>query len=105
MRTLHDAPVVDGFSSRLDGSAPTFDRWDDYLAHRMVGVVERCRSCHAFADDDLAALVAEIEATANAVAAHATPALCHRDLYLGNLLSTDPTDDHLAAVLDFDGAE
>ena len=32
-----------------------------------------------------------------------TPALCHRDLHLGNVLATP--DGHLAAVLDFDGAE
>jgi Ser/Thr protein kinase RdoA (MazF antagonist) len=105
VRALHDAPVVDAFSSRLDGSAPSFARWDDYIAYRLPSVVARCRSCDAFAPGDLDALVAEIESVASVVAGDAMAALCHRDLYLGNLLSADASDEHLAAILDFDGAE
>lgn len=102
VRTLHDHPV-DGFSSRLDGSAPTFDRWDGYVAHRWQQVRARAEAAGAFEHAALDQLGREVAELAAAVAADTEPAICHRDLHLGNLLAT--ADGHLAAVLDFDGAE
>ena len=102
VRALHRHPV-EGFSSRLDGSAPTFGRWDDYVAHRWVAVRARITGVAAFERADTDALEREILELATEVADVTEPALCHRDLHLGNLLAT--ADGHLAAVLDFDGAE
>ena len=102
VRALHGHPV-DAFSSRLDGSAPTFERWDGYVAFRWEQVRARAAAARAFEPQELDALERELTELAQAVADSAEPALCHRDLHLGNLLATD--DAHLAAVLDFDGAE
>jgi Ser/Thr protein kinase RdoA (MazF antagonist) len=101
-RTLHDLPAP-AFSSRLDGSAPAFDRWSDYLSYRLPQVLERVRRTKAFPEAEVAALVAEITDLAGGVEEHARPAVCHRDLHLDNLLATPAG--RLAAVLDLDGAE
>lgn len=101
-RTLHGLPAP-AFSSRLDWSAPTFERWSDYLAHRLPQVIERVRRTDAFSDGEVASLVAVITDLAGEVDEDARPAVCHRDLHLDNLLAT-PTG-RLAAVLDLDGAE
>lgn len=101
-RTLHGLPAA-AFSSRLDGSAPAFDRWSDYLSYRLPQVLERVRRTEAFPEAEVAALVAEIADLAGVVDDHARPPVCHRDLHLDNLLAT-PTG-RLAAVLDLDGAE
>jgi aminoglycoside phosphotransferase (APT) family kinase protein len=102
VRRLHDH-AVDAFSSRLDGSAPSFARWDGYVAHRWPQVRARLEVTQAFDRAQIDELEREITAGAVAVADAARPALCHRDLHLGNLLATE--DGHLAAILDFDGAE
>lgn len=101
-RTLHGLPAA-AFSSRLDGSAPTFDRWSDYLAHRLPQVLERVQRTDAFPEAEVAALVREITDLAGDVDDDARPAVCHRDLHLDNLLATPAG--RLAAVLDLDGAE
>ena len=101
-RALHGHPV-DGFSSRLDGSAPTFSGWDGYVGDRWVRVRARAEAASAFDGAELDDLEAQILELAGTVGGVATPALCHRDLHLDNLLAT--ADGHLAAVLDFDGAE
>ena len=102
VRALHSHPV-EQFSSRLDGSAPAFDGWDAYVAYRWPQVRARLEAAAAFDADEIDALAAEIAALAAGVADVARPALCHRDLHLGNLLATP--EGGLAAVLDFDGAE
>ena len=102
IRSLHSVPQP-AFSSRLDGSAPSFRRWNDYVAYRLPAVLERVRHTAAFAVEDVDAIVGEITALADAVSECARPAICHRDLHLDNLLAT--ADGRLAAVLDFDGAE
>ena len=102
MRSLHEHPV-DAFTSRLDGSAPSFRRWDAYVAHRWSQVSARLERSGAFDGGEIAALGEEVAERAAAVADVASPALCHRDLHLGNLLAT--ADGDLAAILDFDGAE
>ena len=102
VRSLHQHPV-ERFSSRLDGSKPGFDRWDAYVAHRWPEIVARVEAAGAFGDVELSELGEEVAALAAAVSDVARPALCHRDLHLGNLLATP--DGGLAAVLDFDGAE
>lgn len=100
--TLHSLPTP-AFSSRLDGSAPAYERWSDYLAHRLPQVLERVAGTSAFDDDEVTALVSTITALAAEVDADARPAVCHRDLHLDNLLATP--SGRLTAVLDFDGAE
>ena len=102
VRTLHDHPV-EGFTSRLDGSAPSFARWDGYVAHRWPQIRARCEAAGAFAEGDLDGFEREVRELAAQVSEVAEPACCHRDLHLGNLLAT--SDGHLAAILDFDGAE
>ena len=100
--TLHELPAA-AFSSRLDGSAPAFERWSEYIEHRLTSVLDRVRATAAFTSADADAIVATITELAVDVDATARPAVCHRDLYLDNLLAT-PTGS-LAAILDFDGAE
>ena len=90
-----------GFTSRI-GAGPEFTRWSDYLAYRWEGVVARA---------DAAGIEGELVAEAAAVLfplarrfdTVATPVLCHRDLYLDNLLCDETGN--LVAVLDFDSAE
>lgn len=100
--TLHRV-TMDAFSSRLDGSAPPFERWSDYLEQRLVAVRARCRATAAFDDVELDRACAAITALAREVSDVARPTLCHRDLHADNLL-VDATG-RLVAVLDFDTAE
>jgi Ser/Thr protein kinase RdoA (MazF antagonist) len=102
VRRLHTHPI-DAFSSRLDGSAPSFERWDGYVAHRWPQIRARLAATEAFDRPQIDQLAHEITQRAADVADEARPALCHRDLHLGNLLAT--ADGRLAAILDFDGAE
>jgi aminoglycoside phosphotransferase (APT) family kinase protein len=99
MRRLHsvEMPV---FTSRFDAGG--FARWSEFLEHRwpsMLGRAER-----AGIDPTL---VAGAQATATALAIQVDdvvqPALCHRDLYLDNVLVDD--DGAFVALLDFDVAE
>ena len=43
LNILH-AGALPAFSSRLDGSAPSFHRWDTYVAYRLPQIVERTRA-------------------------------------------------------------
>lgn len=101
-RHLHGIGVEE-FSSRLDGSAPTFRRWSEYVAYRLPAVLVRVRARRAFERPDAEHLAGIIEQLAHQVDEVATPAICHRDLHLDNLLPD--TDGHLVGVVDFDGAE
>ncbi|MEM7286988.1 MAG: aminoglycoside phosphotransferase family protein [Actinomycetota bacterium] len=94
---------VEKFSSRLDGSAPSFDRWAEYIAHRLTQVRARCEATQAFDDKDLNDIEGEIQRRADHVSDAARPALCHRDLHSDNLLARE--DGSLAAILDFDQSE
>jgi aminoglycoside phosphotransferase (APT) family kinase protein len=102
LRTLHSLPAP-GFSSRLDGSAPSYTRWSDCISYRLPRVLERVRATACFADADARQDVDSITALSTAVDASARSAICHRDIYLDNLLATPSGG--VAAILDFDGAE
>lgn len=102
LRTLHSLPAPE-FSSRLDGSAPSYARWSDYIAYRLPRVLKRVRATACFADADARQVVDSITSLATAVDASAKSAICHRDVYLDNLLATPSGG--VAAILDFDGAE
>lgn len=101
-RALHALPTP-AFTSRLDGSSPSFARWSDYVEHRLHAVLGRVAATSAFTSSEASSLVDTITGLAQDVDDLAAPSICHRDLHLGNLLAT-PTG-RLAAVLDFDGAE
>jgi aminoglycoside phosphotransferase (APT) family kinase protein len=91
------------FSSRLDGSAPSFDRWADYVAYRLVQIRARCQATAAFSDADLDRISGVIQREADNVSGAARPTLCHRDLHADNLVVSN--DGALAAILDFDQSE
>jgi aminoglycoside phosphotransferase (APT) family kinase protein len=88
------------FTSRVGRAG--FDRWSEFLAHRWVPTLARV--AHAQIDSTL---VARAKACADSLAPEVdevvTPALCHRDLYLDNVLVDD--DGALVALLDFDLVE
>ena len=90
-----------GFSSRLDGSAPAFTTWIEYVEYRLPQI-ER-RGGGAFAPGEFAYIANVARETAAAVAPTVTPALTHRDLFFDNLLVRP--DGHLVAILDWDAAE
>jgi len=102
LRALH-AIDLDAFSSRLDGSAPSFPRWPDYLEYRLAAIAARCRATHALDEDELNRVCSAVNRLASAVGDHAQPTLCHRDLYAENLLVD--LAGRLVAILDFDTAE
>jgi Ser/Thr protein kinase RdoA (MazF antagonist) len=102
LRALHRAELP-AFTSRLDGSAPRFDTWVEYVAFRLPHIVDRTARGGAFSAQVLDAFTREATALAAAVSPYVRPALCHRDLNLGNLLADD--EGGLAAILDFDGSE
>lgn len=102
LRVLHGLPT-EGFSSRLDGSAPSFNSWSDYVRWRLPRVVERVREVQAFPPSEVATIVETIESLADEVDPSVRPSICHRDLYLDNVLATE--GGRVAALLDFDGAE
>lgn len=102
LRALHGIEL-DAFSSRLDGSAPSFAHWSDYLDQRLAAITARCRKTRALDEDELDRVCSAVRRLAAAVGDRARPTLCHRDLYADNLL-VDPTG-RLVALLDFDTAE
>jgi Ser/Thr protein kinase RdoA (MazF antagonist) len=93
----------DAFSSRLDSSAPSFDRWVDYVEHRLGQICARCRAANAFTNRDLDRVARIVRASAARVSDVAEPTVCHRDLHGDNLLVGQ--NGELAAILDFDQAE
>ncbi|MBN1657400.1 MAG: aminoglycoside phosphotransferase family protein [Anaerolineae bacterium] len=102
VRRLHTIRL-DAFSSRLDGSAPSFATWDTYLAYRIPQTRERVRASHWLDDRALAPLWAALQATTRRVAPTVFPTLTHRDLHVDNVLISP--SGHLAAILDWDQAE
>lgn len=99
VRRLHSIPQPQ-FTSRVGGDG--FDRWSDFLDHRWDAVLGRV----AQAEID-PTLVARVKTLASSLAADvdevATPKLCHRDLYLDNVLVDE--NGSLVALLDFDMVE
>ncbi len=94
---------VDAFSSRFDGSAPSFAAWADYIAYRLAAVRARCETTEALDDKTLRRATELIEDLAQTVTDAACPTLVHRDLYAENLLVD--RDGHLVGILDFDTSE
>jgi aminoglycoside phosphotransferase (APT) family kinase protein len=97
---LHAVPWH-AFSSRLDGSAPEFATWAEYVEYRLPQI--EARGADLLAPGEFAYIAAIVRETVAAVSAVVTPSLTHRDLYFDNLLVRP--DGHLVAVLDWDGAE
>ncbi|TDE01981.1 phosphotransferase family protein [Jiangella asiatica] len=102
LRRLHSIQVA-RFSSRLDGSAPSFGSWGEYVEYRLPQIAERVAATGAFTPVEFATVTDRIIGLTGLVNEVVSPSLCHRDLYLDNLLATE--DGHLAALLDFDLAE
>jgi len=94
---------LDAFSSRLDGSAPAFGSWRDYVEHRLGQVRGRCSDGGALDARTLDRTCRAISDLAEEVSEFARPTLCHRDLYADNLVVDD--DGALLAILDWDMAE
>ena len=102
VRKLHSLGR-DRFSSRLDGSAPSFTAWKDYIDYRLGQIRQRCEVTQAVGSDlldqacDIAqSLAAEVNQSAEAV-------LCHRDLHPDNLIVDDGGS--LIGIVDWDTAE
>ena len=91
------------FSSRLDGSSPTFARWADYIEHRLGQIGQRVEQHGGLTLEEFTKVSAMASGLAREISAVARPTLCHRDLHIDNLLVDD--DGHLVAILDFDAAE
>ena len=102
VRTLHTVRR-DGFSSRLDGSAPSFAAWQDYIEHRLGQDRARCRATQAV-DAGLLDRACEVAGDwAADVNDSAEAVLCHRDLHPDNLVVD--ADGTLIGILDWDAAE
>jgi len=99
---LHSVEI-DRFSSRLDGSAPRFGRWAEYVEYRLDQIRARCQATNAFPDSDVERIRGIVQQHADHVSDGCRPTLCHRDLHADNLLVGD--DGTLTAILDFDCAE
>lgn len=102
VRTLHTIER-DRFSSRLDGSAPSFVAWQDYVGHRVQQIRARCESTGAVDGALLDRACAAAVGLAAAVDDSAQPVLCHRDLHPGNLVVDD--EGALVGIIDWDAAE
>jgi aminoglycoside phosphotransferase (APT) family kinase protein len=94
---------LDCFSSRLDGSAPSFDRWGDYVAHRLQQIRQRCLEHDAPDERTVDRACSAIAVLAEEIGDDVRPTMCHRDLYADNVLVDE--DGALAAILDWDMAE
>ena len=99
LRRLHSIGLPQ-FTARIGRGG--FDRWSDFVTHRWDAVVERCEVAGVDA-----ALIADARAESTGLALDVDevvrPVLCHRDLYLDNVLVDD--DGALVALLDFDIVE
>jgi aminoglycoside phosphotransferase (APT) family kinase protein len=100
--TLHAVPRV-SYSSRLEGSAPTFARWDEYVHHRLAQIGARVRATASVDEATLGRASALASTIAGEVTDSARMTLCHRDLHPDNLVVDE--DGALLAILDWDMAE
>lgn len=103
VRALHGVEL-EAFSSRLDGSAPSFARWSEYVGYRLRAIAGRCRATGALSEDEVERVCGVAERLAGEVDGVARPVVAHRDLHAGNLL-VEPGSGRLVAILDFDMAE
>ena len=91
------------FSSRLDGSAPSFTRWSAYVRHRLGQIRQRAVAVEALDHQ----LLDRVDTVASGLADRVSPVvratLCHRDLHPDNLVVG--ADGRLAAILDWDMSE
>ena len=94
---------LDGFSSRLDGSAPSYRSWADYVDYRLEQIRGRCMEHGILDAPTMNRASTAISELADEVADSARPTLCHRDLYADNLVVDE--DGALVAILDWDMAE
>jgi aminoglycoside phosphotransferase (APT) family kinase protein len=94
---------MSGFTSRLDGSAPLFGRWRDYVAYRLGQIRVRSMARNALDPSTLDRACEVISGLAAEVDHVVQPSLCHRDLHPDNLLVN--AEGRLVAVLDWDMAE
>ena len=99
---LHAVDRV-SYSSRLEGSAPTFDRWDGYVRHRLAQIAARARATASVDEATLARASTLASTLAGEVTDSARMTLCHRDLHPDNLVVGG--DGALLAILDWDMAE
>ena len=99
LRRLHSVEVS-SFTSRLGTEG--FPRWSQFLDHRWQAVLDRASQAE-FDVDLVVRAHAESVALSNAVDDVVAPALCHRDLYLDNVLVDEAGS--LVALLDFDNVE
>ncbi len=89
------------FSSRLDGSAPEFSTWIEYVEYRLPQIEQR--GADVFAPGEFAYIAGVVRETASAISPVVAPTLTHRDLFFDNLLAR--ADGRLVAILDWDAAE
>src|SRR3954454_7948964 len=102
VRALHRVEH-DSFSSRLDGSAPAFVSWHDYIDHRLGQIRTRCLATEAVDPHVLDRVCDAARSLAAAVGDSAEPVLCHRDLHPDNLIVD--TEGALIGIIDWDSAE
>lgn len=102
LRQLHEINI-EGFSSRLDSSVPSFNSWDAYLKYRIPQIHARVGASCILDEAVVSRFWEAINKTACSVASVIKPALTHRDLHIDNVLFSP--DGGLAAILDFDQAE
>ena len=94
---------LDGFSSRLDGSSPSFARWSGYLAHRFRQIRDRCEGTGAVPSAVVDRAATVLDDLAPSIDGVADAVLCHRDLHPGNLILGE--DGAVAGIIDWDMAE
>jgi len=93
----------EGFGSRLDGSAPWFGRWSEYVEWRAGAIARRCIDTGVLAQGEATAVLSAAVELARRVDGVVAPALTHRDIRPANLVAGD--DGRLAAIIDWDAAE
>jgi aminoglycoside phosphotransferase (APT) family kinase protein len=102
IRRLHGIELST-FSSRLDGSAPMFDSWIDYVEYRIPQINARTDVSGYLNLKQLGHLWDCVLSSAAMVTQSIKPCLTHRDLHPDNLLVSQ--DGSLSSILDFDCAE
>jgi aminoglycoside phosphotransferase (APT) family kinase protein len=95
---------LERFTSRLDGSAPSFPKWSAYVLHRIPQIRGRCVRHDALDAASLTVACTAVERELGAdLDAVVRPTLVHRDLHADNVLVDERGA--LVAILDWDLAE